>query len=68
MFDAGSGGPSEEEIQQARRLRSVANDLFHVAMQEMNVGPGRVRPLGDTLKNDNRCESSPSAVARPLDY
>jgi hypothetical protein len=35
LIDGRGSGPSDEEVADAHRLREIANDLFHVAMQEI---------------------------------
>jgi len=44
---SGDGEPPEEELRErARKLRHTADDLFHLAMEEMNARAGRLRGPG----------------------
>jgi hypothetical protein len=39
----GASGPSDADKNRARRLREAANDLFHLAMEEMRAAAERNR-------------------------
>lgn len=46
-LDGSAEAPSAEQIAAVRRMRAVANDLFHVAVAEMKERAESLRPTQD---------------------